>query len=115
MNARLNEIEKIIDDYEKELRKLDKVTIIGSKNTEIKLELSTKSVKDFLIDFFYHNHLSLADTGTWSFAHTIQQKVYKDNQERTTVNRRRTAGDLFRLALKYYSEDVTLYEVMEAL
>lgn len=115
MNARLIEIEKIIDDYEKKLRKLDRVITEDSSGNEVNLNLDTRSIKDFLKDFFYHNHVVVLETGKKTFHRTSQQKVKNGSIESTFSGQRRTTGDLFRLALKYYSDEVSLYEIMEAL
>lgn len=109
----LKDIEKVVDDYEKVLRKQGYVTLYNVSNTEVDLKLpKDKGLEKFLKEFFYYNHLERYDVGTTSFTHSIQSDSYA---EKCIVNQRRSIGDLFRLARKYYSDTITLYDIMEAM
>lgn len=109
----LKEIEKVVDDYEKQLKKQGYVTLYNVSNIEVDLKLpKDKGLEKFFKEFFYYNHLERYDVSTTSFTHSIQSNSYA---EKCIVNQRRSIGDLFRLARKYYSNNITLWDVMEAM
>jgi len=111
--ARLQDIEKIIDNYEEKLRKEKPLKAYSHSNNSLELEsvpYNKTDLKSFIIDFFKDNH---GYNPKPCFARTIQTREGKE--ETTSRGQRRTAGDIFRFALRYYSDDITLYDVMEIL
>lgn len=112
MKKNSKEIINIVEEYEAKLRKL------GSFSLKEDLELSTKSIQDFLVDFFYYNHLSSGDTKNPLYPNQFTGTYKTDSIGRKTLqcnsHRRRSIGDLFQLAIGYYREDISLMEVMEA-
>lgn len=115
----LKEIEKIVDDYEKALRKLDKVVTYNNRSGETDLNLiKNKGLVEFLKDFLYYNHLLCYDDSNSNsiFSHTRQIERPGEKLAEICIRQaRRSIGDLFRLALKYYSDRTTLYDTMEAM
>lgn len=107
------QIIKIVEDYEAKLRKK------GSLVMNIDLKLSKKSLQDFLIDFFYHNHLASSDQQRPAEKLSYTQladidRVVKSNNNQCRAGARRSIGDLFQIVLGHYSNKITLIEVMEA-
>jgi hypothetical protein len=109
----VKQIIKIVEDHEQKLRKSG--TILIPKE----LNLSKKSLKDFLLDFLYHNHMSRYDTGnTADFPYTISGDINGNPISQTSqcyAGARRSIGDLFQLALSHYNKDTSLMEVMETM
>lgn len=119
MNKTLEEIEKVVDKYEKELRKL--IRLITYKQgtgvtEEVKLDLRKDSLKNFFYDWLYYNDIEYYERGSGltSFTKTIQGSQ-SDHNGISALKTRRSIGDLFRLALSYYANSITLYEVMETM
>lgn len=124
MAKSLKQIIEIVEAEEVNLRHLDAPKTVDKDLKEIDLLLECKKgIKEFLIDFFYwHNKINQYNgykgqndrrdkyKGTYQ-----QKKSIKDSPYLCVAGTRRSIGDLFRIAIVYYSKDITLLEVMEAM
>lgn len=114
MKKNKEEIIKIVEDYEQKLRNL------GPLITKEDLNLSKKSIQEFLLDFFYYNHMSRNESSvknpifTGTYIPDKNGKYISGSGYQCSPGRRRSIGDLFQLALGLYSTDITLMEVMES-
>lgn len=128
MSKTPEQIIKIIDIEEARLRKLDLPITMGINSTkglfEVNLNLNNREgLQRFLLDFFYWNNLFAYESSEFKkgimaegkyLVNTRQQKQFvSDVPYNCPTGARRSVGDLFRLAVKYYDKDVTLLETMK--
>lgn len=103
----IKEVLRLCQEYEDKQRK-EGLLYLNKGGKEVSMK--TGSLQEFLIDFFYHNHLSQYDTGSsrdfdcTSIVGTISNQCY--------AGARRSIGDLWRLAAHYYNSEVKLTDIM---